>query len=75
MDSEKEIRKIAETLKELRKRAGYTSAESFSYDKGLPRNQYWRLENGTTNPTVKSLIKVLKVHQLTLAEFFKLANV
>lgn len=62
--------KIGSRLKELRKTNGYSSYESFAMDNELDRKQYWRMENGK-NITLKSLIKVLSIHQITLQEFFE----
>jgi len=72
--SEKEIDKrivqISKKLKKLRRDKGYTSYETFAWDNDLPRVQYWRLEKGTYF-NIKSLFKVLDVHNITLEEFFK----
>ncbi|MBS1488013.1 MAG: helix-turn-helix transcriptional regulator [Bacteroidetes bacterium] len=60
---------ISNRIKELRKECGYTSYENFALDNGLDRKQYWRIENGT-NLTIKTLIKILTIHNLTLDKFF-----
>lgn len=62
---------IGKTLKELRVKAGYRSYEQFAWDNELNRVQYWRMEKGV-NITMKSLLKVLDVHNQTLIDFFKL---
>lgn len=62
---------IGKLLKELRVEKGYTSYEQFAWDNELNRVQYWRMEKGA-NITIKSLLKVLAVHKLTLVEFFTL---
>lgn len=61
---------IGNKLTELRKEKGYTSHESFAFDNDLPRVQYWRLEKGKSNFTIKTLTKVLSVHGMSLDEFF-----
>ena len=66
---DKQIVLIAKKLKELRIAKGYTSYENFAWDNELPRVQYWRMEKGT-NFTIKTLLKILKVHNLSLKEFF-----
>ena len=33
--------------------------------------QYWELEEGKTNFTMKTLLKILEVHKITLEDFFK----
>lgn len=67
---DEQIIKIAHKLKELRKNKGYKSYETFAFEKELNRVQYWRIESGQ-NITLKTLLKVLKIHEISLAEFFK----
>lgn len=64
------LERIGSKLTELRKQKGYTSHEDFAYDFDIPRVQYWRIEKGKTNVTVKSLCKILTIHKITLEEFF-----
>lgn len=60
---------IGKKIKEMRINSGYKSYENFSYDYDLDRKQYWRIENGT-NITMNTLIKVLKIHKISLRDFF-----
>lgn len=64
------LEQIGERLAELRKELGYTSYETFAYDHEIPRMQYWRMEKGKVNITIKSLLKILSIHQVSLVEFF-----
>ena len=64
---------IGKTLKDLRIGKGYTSYEQFAWDNDLNRVQYWRMEKGV-NITLKSLLKVLEIHQLSLSDFFLLTE-
>ncbi len=64
------VERIAQKLVELRKKKGYSSYESFAFDHEIPRMQYWRIEKGKTNVTLKSLVKILAIHKLTVEEFF-----
>ena len=66
------LRQIGNKLTELRKRKGYTSHESFAYDYDIPRMHYWRIENGKTNLTLRSLMRLLSIHKLSLEEFFQM---
>jgi hypothetical protein len=68
-DFNKLIVSIGERIKSLRINAGYKSYEVFAWENNLSRIQYWKMEKGT-NCTIKSLYKVLKVHDLTYKEFF-----
>lgn len=65
------IQEIADKLKQLRIDAGYTSYENFAWDNGINRMQYWKMEKGETNFTMKSLHRVLEAHKMSLDEFFK----
>jgi transcriptional regulator with XRE-family HTH domain len=62
--------RIGSKLVQLRKQKGYTSHEDFAFDHDIPRGQYWRIEKGKTNLTLKSLVKLLTIHKLTVDEFF-----
>lgn len=66
------LKRVGVKLTELRKQKGYTSHEDFAFDHDIPRVQYWRIEKGTTNLTLKSLVKILSIHELTVEEFFVL---
>lgn len=67
---DKEILQVAEKIKDLRIKAGFTSYENFAFTKDINRVQYYRIEKGQ-NITLKTLIKVLKIHNLTIQEFFR----
>ena len=60
---------IAERLRELRKAKGYTNYEHIAFDLGMSRSAYWKLESGS-NFELKTLIKICKVLNITLEEFF-----
>ena len=64
------IARIAAKLKQLRIGAGYTSHETFAWDHDINRIQYWRIEKGS-NITLKTLLAVLDIHKISLADFFK----
>ena len=71
---EKTLEQIGAKLRELRRKKGYSSAETFAYDHELPRVHYWRIESGKVNLTIKSLHKILSIHSVTLEEFFDQKN-
>jgi len=62
------LNRIGLKLNELRKQKGYTSHEDFAYDHNISRVQYWRIEKGQANLTMKSLIKLLIIHKMTVEE-------
>jgi transcriptional regulator with XRE-family HTH domain len=71
MNSEKEIcKEIGDKLKHLRLKSGYSSYENFAVEHDLSRMQYWRIEKGLTNLTIRSLVKILNIHKVTLEDFF-----
>ena len=71
MKTEKEVLKlIGEKLQKLRIKKGYKSYESFAIDNGLSRMQYWRMEKGLANITLRSLLVILKIHKVEVEDFF-----
>lgn len=57
-------------LQELRIKKGFPTAKSFTEKYNLPEIQYWRMENGKANVTLKSLYKILQIHNVSLQDFF-----
>lgn len=64
-----ELKKIGNKIKELRIAKGFTSYENFAFEYELSSRYYWGVEKGR-NVTLKYLIQLLKIHGLTLKEFF-----
>ncbi|MEL1242783.1 XRE family transcriptional regulator [Flavobacterium sp. DGU11] len=67
---ELKINEISKKLKAIRLSKGYTSYETFAFENELNRVQYWRIESGK-NITLKTLIKVLDIHKISLKDFFE----
>ncbi len=67
---EKTIQYISNKIKKIRKERGYSSYENFAIDNNIDRKQYWRIETGQ-NLTIKTLIKVLNLLDISFSEFFK----
>ena len=61
---------IANKIKELRIKKGYSSHENFAWDNNLNRVQYWRIEKGA-NITLKTLLSILNIHKISLSDFFQ----
>lgn len=70
LTNEKELKKIGLRLKSLRKSAGYTSPDKFSYENNLNRSQYGKYEAGSANITIGTLIGILNCFGVSLSEFF-----
>ncbi len=68
-DIEKELQKLAERIKQLRIKKGYSNYENFAFDHEIPRAQFGRYENGQ-DLRYTSLIKVIDALGVTLPEFF-----
>lgn len=64
------ILRIANKIKELRLKKGFTSHEQFAWEYNINRVQYWRIEKGS-NITLSSLLRILDIHQVSLSDFFK----
>lgn len=63
------LAEIGSYVKYLRKTRTTLSAEDFANEKGFDRVQYSRIEKGT-NITMKTLLKVIDAHSMSLKEFF-----
>lgn len=68
------IKKIGQRLRQLRIENGYKSYVEFALEAEIQPKQYWKLEAGTANFTIRTLLRVLVVHKLTLDEFFMHMN-
>lgn len=64
------LKQIGKGLSELRKEKGYDTIRDFAKAYKLPEIQYWRIENGKTNLTLRSLTRLLKIHKMSLEDFF-----
>lgn len=57
-------------LSKLRKEKGFDTVKDFAVKYKLPEIQYWRMEKGKANLTLKSLSKVLNIHKKSFETFF-----
>ena len=64
-----EIESLGKRVRALRKKAGYSSYDSFAFDKDISRSQYFTYEKGT-DMRFSSIVKIAKANGLTLSEFF-----
>jgi hypothetical protein len=65
---------VGNKLMELREQKGYLTIKEFVTKYDLPEIQYWRIEKGKANITVKSLVKILLIHKLTPRDFFEMLH-
>ena len=61
---------IGNSLAALRVKKGYATIKAFTDKYDLPEIQYWRIEKGKANVTLKSLSRILQIHRITIHDFF-----
>lgn len=64
-----ELNKLAERIRSIRIKKGYSNYENFAYEHKIPRAQYGRYEKGE-DLRYSSLVKIVKAFDMTMAEFF-----
>lgn len=67
---DKRLKAIGSKLRQIRIEKGYGSYDFFAWENKLSRIQYLNMEQGK-NFTLKSLLKVLDIHGMTLSDFFE----
>jgi len=74
MNREKEdqaiLQKLGKKIRALRKEAGFTSYETFANTHEFDRRYYFEMEKGA-NMKLITLLKLARVHNIKLEEFFK----
>ncbi|MGC1243318.1 MAG: helix-turn-helix transcriptional regulator [Chryseosolibacter sp.] len=66
--------KTGTRLAQLRIKKGYPTIKAFANRYDLPEIQYWRIEKGKANITLKSLTRILNIHNIPLQDFFCLLD-
>jgi hypothetical protein len=61
---------IGSHLADLRVKKGYPTIKEFAAKYELPEIHYWRIEKGKANPTLKSLVRILAIHKISIQDFF-----
>ena len=61
---------VGDRLAELRIKKGFSTIKEFTEHYDLPEIQYWRIEKGKANITLKSLSRILDIHRLRVHDFF-----
>lgn len=70
MDTLVTRKKVGKKLRELRIKAGYSSYESFAYEKGFTRQTIGRAEQGG-NMQFDTFFEILNALKVSPEEFFK----
>lgn len=66
---DKDLTKLAQRIKFLRVKKGYSNYEFFAYDHNIPRSQYGRYEQGE-DMRYSSLMRIIRAFGMTPKEFF-----
>jgi hypothetical protein len=69
-----QLNRIGAAFKYLREQKGFDTLTTFAIKYNLPPNQYWKIENGKANVTVKTMLKILSIHNKSLDQFFNLVK-
>lgn len=69
LDQEVELKKMAERLKSLRKKKGYSNMDIFAYEHGFGRAQYGRYENGQ-DLRYTTIVRLANCFEMSIKEFF-----
>jgi transcriptional regulator with XRE-family HTH domain len=64
------LKEIGVQLSKLRVKKGYSTIKEFAKKYKLPAIQYWRIEKGKANVTIKSLGRILAIHKVSFDRFF-----
>lgn len=69
LNSEEQLQRLGNRIRELRVKAGYSSYEYFAYEHNISRAQMGRYENGQ-DLRFSTLVRLANAFGLTLNEFF-----
>jgi hypothetical protein len=69
LDQDEELKKLANRLKSLRKKKGYTNMDIFAYEHGFGRAQYGRYENGQ-DLRYTTIVRLANCFNMSIMEFF-----
>lgn len=69
LDQNEELRKLAERLKSLRKKKGYSNMDIFAYEHGFGRAQYGRYENGQ-DLRYSTIVRLANCFDMSIKDFF-----
>lgn len=69
LDTNDQLSKVGQRIKQLRIEKGYSSYEYFAYENNISRAQFGRYEQGQ-DLRLSSLIRVVNAFGMTLEEFF-----
>jgi len=59
-------------FEKLRKEKCFTSYEHFANEYNLSRMHYWKIEKGKSNITIKTLVNLLTIFEISIEDFFEI---
>ncbi len=65
-----ELKKIGKNIKRIRVKKGLTQLD-LAAECGMEESNIGRIENGNTNPTAKTFLKIAKALNVTLSELVR----
>ena len=71
ISNEELLKRVGKKLRDLRVLNKMGSYETFAFDNKLPRVTVYRMETGSTNFRIDTLVKMLDIHGISLQDFFK----
>jgi transcriptional regulator with XRE-family HTH domain len=66
------LKQIGKRFQYLREEKGFSSYERFAIEYDLSRMHYWQIEKGKVNITIKTLEKLLEIHEISIEHFFEI---
>jgi transcriptional regulator with XRE-family HTH domain len=70
LSKDKEAKKLAKRLRQLRESKGF-SQEDLAFESRLGRSYYWRVEQGRINVTLETLVRLSNTLGVELVELFQ----
>ncbi len=70
LNRDKVAKKLANRLRQLRRVKGL-SQEVLAFEAGLGRSYYWRVERGSINLTLETLVRLCNALNVDMAELFQ----
>jgi len=67
MTSIKKLRSLGDTIRKIRVAKGLTR-EKFAIETGMARSYIYQIEEGTSNPTIKALIGIATVLEVSVKD-------
>jgi transcriptional regulator with XRE-family HTH domain len=64
------LERMGNEFRKLREKKGFDTIKEFARYYRLSPIQYWRIERGKSNVTMKTILQLLAIHRLSVTQFF-----